>query len=128
MAQLQNRLQQLATVTIDSEWLKDIIELGTSAVEVVTQLVDAFGGLSGILGAGIGGFLQFTGNGLFRKNGMGDWEFGHIFKDMKTRFDSTNGGFFKSLKNALFNTQPKEDAIEWLNKKIAENKNATTVG
>jgi len=36
MAQLQNSLQQLATVTIDSEWLKDIIELGTSAVEVVT--------------------------------------------------------------------------------------------
>jgi len=36
MTQLQNSLQQLATVTIDSEWLKDIIELGTSAVEVVT--------------------------------------------------------------------------------------------
>lgn len=125
MAQLQNSLQQLATVTIDSEWLKDIIELGTSAVEVVTQLVDAFGGLSGILGAGIGGFLQFTGNGLFRKNGMGDWELGRVLKGMKTRFDSTNGGFFKSLENALFNTKAGDEAIKWLEQRVGNNRNAT---
>jgi len=64
MQQLQNHLQELAAVTIDSQWLKDLIDLGTKAVEFVTSLVDEFGGLSAILGT-IGGILtQKMGLGL----------------------------------------------------------------
>lgn len=64
MQQLQNHLQELTAITIDSKWLKDLIDLGTKAVEVVTFLVDKFGGLSTILGT-IGGILtQKMGLGL----------------------------------------------------------------
>ena len=51
METLQNHLQELASVTIDSEWLKDLVDLGSGAVKIVTGLTKAFGGLNAIIGA-----------------------------------------------------------------------------
>jgi len=48
---LQNRLQELAAVTINSDWLKDIVDLGSGAIKVVTKLVDTIG--SGNIAAGV---------------------------------------------------------------------------
>jgi len=66
-----------------------MIDLGSNAVEIFTKLVDTFGGLSGILGLGLGGFLQFSGNGLFRKNGMGQWESNRWIKGAREKWNSS---------------------------------------
>ena len=64
LAQLKNRLSELAAVTIDSSWLKSIIDFGTGAIKVVTTLSKSIGGLNIVIGALVGGFLQKTGYGL----------------------------------------------------------------
>jgi len=56
VAQFQNRLQELISTTIDSSWIKGIIDFGTKAIEVITSLADAFGGLNMILGTVAGAF------------------------------------------------------------------------
>lgn len=73
LAKLQNRLQELASVTIDSGWLKGLIDFGTGAIRVITQLSKAFGGLNLAIGVAASVFLQKSGYGLFkydRKNGF----------------------------------------------------------
>lgn len=80
LSQLKNRLQELAAVTIDSEWLKDIIDFGTKAVKLVTSISKQFGGLKTAI-AGIGAiFLQKKGFGLFNKNQDGSWDFNNLGK------------------------------------------------
>lgn len=78
ISRLQNRLQELAAVTIDSEWLKDIVDLGTGAIKVITQITKAFGGLNSIIGVAGGLFLQKSGFGLLNYNKYSG-EFGTIF-------------------------------------------------
>lgn len=74
METLQNHLQELASVTIDSEWLKDLVDLGSGAVKTVTGLTKAFGGLNTIIGAIAGILLQKSGFGLFSFDKLsGQW-------------------------------------------------------
>ncbi len=61
--QFQNRLQELAAVSINSDWIKDIVDFGTKALEVITALGKQFGTLNVAIGAVAGFFLQ--------KNGLG---------------------------------------------------------
>lgn len=61
--QLKNRLQELASTTIDSDFLKGVIDGLTKALELVNSLVKTFGTLPTILGAVSGVLLQ--------KNGLG---------------------------------------------------------
>lgn len=70
VAQFQNRLQELISTTIDSSWIKGIVDFGTKDIEVITLLTDAFGGLNTILGTVAGAFAQFKGFGIasFDKN------------------------------------------------------------
>ena len=63
VAKLKNRLQELASVSISSDWLKVIIDLGTNAISVITTLSEKFGGLNLVIGGIVGGVLQ--------KNGLG---------------------------------------------------------
>lgn len=63
LAKLQNRLQELAAVSIDSTWLKDMISFGTRAVEIITSLSKSFGGLNLVIGGLVGGLLQRSGYG-----------------------------------------------------------------
>jgi hypothetical protein len=65
ISRLQNRLQELAAVTIDSEWLKDIVDLGTGAIKIITELVDTFGGLNSVIGIA-GGLLIQKNGGLLK--------------------------------------------------------------
>lgn len=64
LAKLQNRLSELAMVTIDSDWLKAIIDLGTDAVSIINDLAKSFGGLNMAVGAIGGIFLQKNGFGI----------------------------------------------------------------
>lgn len=74
METLQNHLQELASITIDSEWLKDLVDFGTGAVKTVTGLTKAFGGLNTIIGAIAGILLQKSGFGLFSFDKLsGQW-------------------------------------------------------
>lgn len=61
--QLQNRLQELASVTISSDWLKSLVDLGTSAVKIVTSLSKEFGGLNLIISGITALFAQSNGFG-----------------------------------------------------------------
>jgi len=79
VAQFQNRLQELISTTIDSSWIKGIIDFGTKAIEVITSLADAFGGLNMIVGTVFGVFSNFKDIGFLsfdRKSG----KFSNIFQ------------------------------------------------
>lgn len=64
MAELKNRLQELAAVTIDSQWIKDLVSFGTSAIKTITKLSKTFGGLNLAIGGALGFLLQKTGYGI----------------------------------------------------------------
>ena len=68
ITKLQNRISEFATLTIDSQWLKDMVGLLTVAMEHVNGLSKAFGGLSVAAGAIGGFFLQQNGFGLLQYN------------------------------------------------------------
>lgn len=51
MAKLQNRLQELASVFAKSDWIKSFISAGTSAVTLLTSLIDKVGSFKIILGS-----------------------------------------------------------------------------
>ena len=81
VAQFKNRLQELASVTIDSQWIKDIVSFGTEALGVLTGLSEKFGGINVILGT-IGGIaLQKNGYGLLNYNKK-TGQFSNIFKKL----------------------------------------------
>ena len=61
---LKNSIQELANSTFDVEWLKDITSLANSAVQGITGLVDAFGGLNTIIGVVSGGIMTKLGGGV----------------------------------------------------------------
>lgn len=94
METLQNHLQELASVTIDSEWLKDLVDLGSGAVKTVTGLTKAFGGLNTIIGAVAGILLQKSGNGLFGFDKLsGQWtSFIGKIKSSKSILQETKNG------------------------------------
>lgn len=56
ITQLQNQLQELASVSINSDGLKMLIDAATQLLSLVTSLVDNFGLLNTAAGL-IGGFL-----------------------------------------------------------------------
>ena len=59
MQQLQNRAQELAFTTIDSQLFKDLIDAGTEFLELLNNIVSTAGLLPTILGAGgIGMFAK----------------------------------------------------------------------
>lgn len=64
LAKLQNRLQELAAITIDSDWLKGLIDFGTEAIKIVTKLTKQVSGLNLAVGAIGGAFLSKKGIGL----------------------------------------------------------------
>lgn len=57
-AKLQNRLQELAYTSVSSDFIKDVVDGLTKAVELATKLVDTIGVLPTILGS-IAGFVSF---------------------------------------------------------------------
>ena len=104
MQTLQNHLQELANITIDSEWLKGLVDLGSGAVKTVTGLTKAFGGLNSIIGAIAGYFLQKNGFGLASFDKVsGKWvsligrirQSNSIFKESKASIDQFTSSFGK---------------------------------
>lgn len=104
METLKNHLQELATVTIDSEWLKDLVDLGTGAVKTVTKLTKVFGGLNTIIGAISGFMLQKNGFGLASFDKVsGRWisllgkikQSNAVFKESKASIDQFTNSFGK---------------------------------
>lgn len=72
MTQFQNAIQELSKATIDSDWLKVLIDLGTQAVKVFASLTEKFGSLGTIVSPILSMFLQRKGFGLLpSKNGPG---------------------------------------------------------
>lgn len=65
LAQLQNRLQELAASAADSGFLKGFISGLTKILELVNNIVKTFGTLPTILGVVAGFFSQKNGKGLF---------------------------------------------------------------
>ena len=63
IARLQNRLQELAYVSIDSDSLKTLIDLLTLAVQAATALSKAFGGVNLVIGAAFTAFAKIKKNG-----------------------------------------------------------------
>lgn len=59
---LKNQFQQLSAVTFDSNFLKGLIDNGTTALGVITDLVDNFGILQSLFTVG-GGILGAKGLG-----------------------------------------------------------------
>jgi len=64
MTKLQNRLQELAMITVDSQWLKDMLDLGTSVIGVINDIVKSVGSLNVAIGAITGIMMQKSGNGF----------------------------------------------------------------
>lgn len=67
VAQFQNRLQELESDLVDSNFLKGIVDFGTEAIHVLDQLIDQFGLLPTIIG--VGG----AGTGIFKFIKNFDW-------------------------------------------------------
>lgn len=67
VAQFQNRLQELESDLVSSNFLKDIVDFGTGAIHVLDQLIDQFGLLPTIIG--VGG----AGTGIFKFIKNFDW-------------------------------------------------------
>ena len=68
LAKFQNQLQELATTAIDSEFVKNIIDFGTTLLSLLTGLIDKAGVL-GTLG-GIGGIILGSKNVGKRRSTM----------------------------------------------------------
>lgn len=62
IAQLQNQLSELATVTIDTDGFKSLVESATSFLDVLTQIIDKLPLLSTLLGSIVG--IKATKSGL----------------------------------------------------------------
>ena len=60
--QLQNQLSELATVTIDTDGFKSLVESATSFLDVLTQIIDKLPLLSTLLGSIVG--IKATKSGL----------------------------------------------------------------
>ena len=125
VAQFQNRLQELASVTIDSSWIKAIVDFGSEALKIVTALSKQFGGLNLIAGGVIGTFLQFNGKGLLNfdkslgKNVFNkDNAFSNIISGFKNAF--TKQSFGDDILDSIFSGMDKTDKIY---DKVAENAN-----
>ena len=69
IARLQNRLQELAFTSFAANDIKPIITFLTDAVGLATTLVDKVGLLPALIGSIGGAVLQYSGLGLFGKNG-----------------------------------------------------------
>lgn len=80
VAQFQNRLQELESDLVSSNFLKDIVDFGTGAIHVLDQLIDQFGLLPTIIG--VGG----AGTGIFKFIKNFDWVFQTLYKDSPTVF------------------------------------------
>lgn len=95
VAQFKNRLQELASVSIDSQWIKDIVSFGTKALEVITSLGKQFGTLNLAVGAIMGIFAQKKGLGIFNfDKRTGETSFG-IPKILNSFKESLSGIFGK---------------------------------
>ena len=57
LAKLQNRISEFATLTIDSSWLKDIVDLATLAMKGINGLAESVNGLNLVLGTAAGLFM-----------------------------------------------------------------------
>ena len=100
-AQLQNRLQQLASTAIDSDFLKGAIDGLTKMLELANSIVNTFGTLPTILGAVAGFFAQ--------KNGLGRL---HLRSKLHLQSKQFPGG--RSPENAtllVMRTMPRMDQI-----------------
>lgn len=72
MTKLQNALQKLASVTINSDWLKILVDLGTEAVKIFSTLTEKFGSFSTVIAPIISMFIQRKGLGMLgSRNGDG---------------------------------------------------------
>jgi len=72
MTKLQNALQKLASVTINSDWLKVFVDLGAGAVKIFSTLTEKLGSFSTVIAPIISMFLQRKGFGMLgSKNGAG---------------------------------------------------------
>ena len=67
---LQNELQKLAAISIDSDWIKNIVDIGTGAVKIITTLVDKIGAIPALIGSVGGAILALSGKGLFGGTGV----------------------------------------------------------
>ena len=100
-AQLQNRLQQLASTAIDSDFLKGAIDGLTKMLELANSIVNTFGTLPTILGVVAGFFAQ--------KNGLGKL---HLRSKLHLQSKQFPGG--RSPENAtllVMRTMPRMDQI-----------------
>lgn len=61
--QFKAQFQEFSNVTLDSQFLKDIVDFGTKALDVLTELIDKAGMLTSLLGVGGGLFASKTGLG-----------------------------------------------------------------
>ena len=89
---LTNDLQKLASISIESDWLKTMVDFLDLAVKGVTTLVDKFDSLSVILGGVFGTIASFNGvNILDIAGGVGPGSIATMI-----------GGGIKSLANNRF--------------------------
>lgn len=89
---LTNDLQKLASISIESDWLKNMVDFLDLAVKGVTTLVDKFDSLSVILGGIAGTIASFNGvNILDIAGGVGPGSISTLI-----------GGGIKSLANNKF--------------------------
>lgn len=80
VAQFQNRLQELESDLVSSDFLKGIVDFGTGAIHVLDQLIDKFGVLPTVIG--IGG----AGTGIFKFIKNFDWVFKPYIKTLSNSF------------------------------------------
>ena len=86
VAQFQNRLQELESDLVSSDFLKGIVDFGTGAIHVLDQLIDKFGVLP-TLATAIAAALSFKNIGIFKTNKNGITIGGKTVDEISEDFD-----------------------------------------
>lgn len=118
VAQFKNRLQELASVSIDTTWIKNIVDFGSSALSVVTSLSKQFGSLNIVLGSIAGFALQKSGLGILnydKENGFSSI-FSNMIKSSKKASIEIPNNFTKIINAVNANTTEKgrqDNLVNW---------------
>ena len=119
VTQLQNRIQELTSTVISSDFIKDIVSGLTKVLELVNSIVKVFGTFPTILGSVAGVLLQKNGMGFFNFDKLSKtWSIGFskVFEKISTHIkfpDKAMENIFKQMDpNKVYSTQLSKIAAE----------------
>ena len=110
LAKLQNRLQELAAISIDSDWIKIFLDGATGLVGAFTTLLDKGGAFKVLLSGIVGIVGQIFGLGVlnFGKDGKSNGLFSGLKDFFKKPKASDFEDWFNVNENTILNLDPSD--------------------